>query len=861
MDLLPSGTVTFLITDLSDFTKQMEANQASAKAAVDEHVRHIEEITSRHAGSPFKLVGDAVLASFPGADGALKAALEIRETISSLRWPDGSLMQIKICIVTGEAVADRGDYLAPSLNRGSRVISAISGGQIVTFSLTANLLRSSLPSGVELISLGHRAFRSCPEDEFFEVATRTHQSRGWRDQAEIPRKGNLPPHPREFVGRKLELEELLEKLDTPDQRLISIVGLGGMGKTRLSIELGHRKQDQFRDGVWLVECSDLDSGESLAREIATVIGLGDSAEVGWERLAGGLRHGDLLLILDCFEGLIGEGVHLAELIHSCPGIRILLSSRSPLGVLEEFVYNLPPLSCDGDKKSEAVALFVSSAKHASHRFKLTSDNRDDVVRIVERMGGVPLGLQIAAALLADISPKDLLDEFPSVLDIQNPAAQNNRHQSLRHVIATSLTLVPGTARDLLCRLAVFSGSFSREDVHAVCPLPDGQNHLQLLTRLTSHSLVQRDEQKGRTIYRLLDSVREHVTALSLDDGSRALRCQDRVRHARRFADEAAEVSELMQGGRWQAGIELLSFRVANFKSAVRFAVECGEDEMVMEFCRRLARVYFAAGYWSEFEELAVRGLALARQRENREMEQQMLGILGAFAAWNSQPHLAIKRWEERLQICQSLGDLLAGTDACIDIAMTLRAQGRLAAAKKSLASGLRYLKGLPSDDPRVSLMYAKAHALAARVALDEERIDLAQRNNAMALKYEQRASVSHDEFSVPLSLAKIEQALGDSDKAASILLATVLKALEGERLYELALAAAALSELSHGGRALLWAQVCVGIHGELGSRELRQAQERERQLRTYSEQSGAKQWRSILEFLLNDNSPSDKRLP
>jgi predicted ATPase len=520
--------------------------------ALERHDRVVRAAMEAHGGVVFATGGDGFAVAFSRAGDAVAAAADAQVSLSRLEGPIG--IRVRMGIHTGEAVERDGDYFGPVVNRTARLMAAGHGGQVLCSGVTAGIVADSLPEGWSLVDLGVHRLRD------LSVAERVHQFGpeglsqsfpGLRSLDVFP--GNLPVQPTVFVGREREVADLSACL--LEARVVTLTGVGGVGKTRLGLQVAAEVLPRFRDGAWLVELAGVVSPDGVREAAASALGIssGPTAAPG---LVEYLRTSELLLILDNCEHLLAPVASLVEqVVRSAPGIRVLATSREGLGVAGEHVRTVPslelpdPLASPGQMAACAgVRLFVQRAGEADASFRFTDGDAPAMAELCRRLDGIPLAIELAAARVPALTPAEIaahLDQRFKLLSGGRRAAVS-RHQTLHNAIEWSYQLLDPNEQTVLDRLAVFAGGFDLPAAHAMATSddPDAPDVLDILIGLVAKSLVVADTYGGSTRYRLLETVRdfgwEHLRAQgdSQDVGRR---------HAQHFAEFARQAGAGLRG--------------------------------------------------------------------------------------------------------------------------------------------------------------------------------------------------------------------------------------------------------------------------------------------------------------------------
>ena len=520
----PAGAVVFLFTDIEGSTVRWERHPEAMRSAVARHDAVMREAMARHQGTVFKTLGDAFCVAFPEARPALAAAVDAQRALAAEDFSAVDGIRVRMALHAGQADLRGGDYLGPSVIKAGRLMSAAHGRQIILSGVTAELLAGELPGTVSLIDLGPHWLRDLAHPEpILQVAADGLQADFPALRTLVPKPNNLPQPMTSFIGREAEVAELKSLLER--YRLVTLVGSGGLGKTRISLKVGGDLLTTFRDGVWLVELAPLTDGQLLGEQVAALFGLRvQGVRSAIDTVVDYLKDKQLLLILDNCEHLVAESARLAsDLLRSCPGVRLLASSREGLAVTGEYAYRMPSLTVpprtDGITAGQAldygsVRLFVERAQAAVADFRLTDETAPAVAEICRRLDGIALAIELAAPRVRMLHPSALLarlkDRFRLLTGGDRTALP--RQQTLRALIDWSYNLLNEVERAAMRRLSVFAGSWTLDaatEVIAGDPIEDWEV-FDLLASLVEKSLVTTDATGSEIRYRFLESTRAYA---------------------------------------------------------------------------------------------------------------------------------------------------------------------------------------------------------------------------------------------------------------------------------------------------------------------------------------------------------------
>jgi predicted ATPase/class 3 adenylate cyclase len=542
---LPSGTVTFLFTDIEGSTRLWDEHPDEMREALARHDELVRAAIESHGGYVVKTTGDGFHAAFGTADAGVVAAVAAQRALDDEAWPLPAPLRVRMGLHTGAASIRDGDYFGSSLNRAARLMGVAHGGQIVCSQATADLARDTIAEGLTLADLGEHRLRDLSRPErVFQVCARGLAGEFAALTSIDAFPGNLPLQVSSFVGREREVERVGAALE--ESRVVTLTGVGGVGKTRLALQVAADVLPRFREGAWLVELAAVRDPDGVVDAFAAVFGL--SARTGQtieEVLLDFLNAKQLLLVVDNCEHLLDAVADLVDEISStCARVVVLATSREGLALDGERMVAVPTLAAPEPDAgvetigaADAVQLFVDRACAADDRFALTDENASAVAQVCGRLDGMPLAIEIAAARVTAMSPTDLASALDRRFDVLAGGRRRavKRQQTLRATIDWSYDLLDEPHQRLLARLSVFASGCTREATEAVCtgaPIEE-RAVLGLLTDLVDRSLVIAERGGLDTRYRLLETIREYAEErLAEHDETELLRDG----HARYYAD-------------------------------------------------------------------------------------------------------------------------------------------------------------------------------------------------------------------------------------------------------------------------------------------------------------------------------------
>ena len=523
---LPSGMVTLLFTDIEGGIGLWEADREAMTKASARHDRVVREQIEAAGGRVVKTVGEAFRTVFADPYAALASAVAIQRAAGSELWPPGLLVRVRMALHSGACVERDGDYFGPVANRADRLLAVGHGGQVLVSEAAYELLAGRLPGGIGFRDLGEHRLKDLGRAERVFEVTGPGLAGGFgrlRSLDDPALRHNLPSQPTSFVGRAAELAEL-RSLVSGRSRLVTIAGPGGIGKSRLALQVAAEALDGAGDGVWLVELAPVAEPELVTRTVAAVLGIREEpGRLILDTLVDAIGDRHLLVVLDNAEHVLGAAAKLADaLMRSCPQAYLLVTSREPLGISGEHIFRIPPLTVPPADLAapgllaafESVQLFAERAAMYRQGFALDDANAAAVAAVCVRLDGIPLALELAAARLGSLSAPEIASRLDQRFRLLTGGSRTAlpRHQTLRALIDWSYDLLNPEEQMVLGRLSVFAGGWTLAAAEAV-NAGSGTGEwpvLDQLAALVDKSLVQAEEMHGSTRYRLLETVRQYA---------------------------------------------------------------------------------------------------------------------------------------------------------------------------------------------------------------------------------------------------------------------------------------------------------------------------------------------------------------
>jgi predicted ATPase/class 3 adenylate cyclase len=565
----PSGIVTFLFTDIEGSTRRWEADATQMHAALDAHDRVLREAIEKYSGWLFKHTGDGVCAAFGSPRAAVDAAVAAQHSLE---------LPVRMGIATGEAETRDGDYFGVVLNRAARVMSAGHGGQLLLDGLTADLL-----SGVDLLDLGSHRMRDIAKPvRLFQVSAPGVHDEFPPLKTADPAPGNLRLPPTRLIGREDDVADLGEAVRT--HRLVTLTGVGGVGKTRLALEVGTRAATDFADGGWLVEFAAITDPAAVPEAVAAVLGITQQPGLSLaDSVAAALEGRHRLLVFDNCEHVLDAVADMVEAILAASNtVRVLATSREGLRVPDEQLRPVPPL----EVSPSASILFVERAHAVAPAISLVTE-MDAVAEICRRLDGIPLAIELAASRMQSMTVLELRERLDDRFRLLVGSRRGlERHQTLRHAVQWSYDLLDDAEASLLQRCSVFAGGFDLAAACAVSGVGDEYAVFDLLDSLVRKSLVVAGRACGRTRFSMLETIRQFAEDQLAYSGAAD---ETRAIHARFFAIQSSDMLEVWDGPRQRETYDWLTTELANLRAAFRWAADRGELDTS-------ATIAFSAGY-------------------------------------------------------------------------------------------------------------------------------------------------------------------------------------------------------------------------------------------------------------------------
>ncbi len=699
MQSLPTGTVTFLFTDIEGSTRLTQELRDGWPPILQRHNELLHRAIEDNGGVVIGSEGDGMFAAFSSAPRSIGAAVEAQRSLAAETWPEGVSVRVRMGLHTGEGTVSGDSYAGIDVHRAARIAAAGHGGQVLVSAATRMLAEGSLPDGVGFEDLGEHRLKDLSRPEHISQLTVDGLDASFpavRSLDEVP--NNLPTQLTSFVGRDRELGEAARLLE--ESRLLTLTGPGGTGKTRLSLQLAADATEQFRDGVYFVPLGPIGEASLVLPTIAQAAGIGDLGARPLEKLAEQLSGKRVLLVLDNFEQVLDAAGDIGELLTRLPGMKILATSRSPLHVYGEQEYAVPPLAlpdADGQLGVEAlsqfasVALFVERAMSVRPGFAVDASNAPSIAQICVRLDGLPLAIELAAARVKVLSPQAILARLGDRLSLLAGGSRNlpERQQTLRGAIDWSHDLLDERDRIVFARFSAFAGGGDVDALQrvALSAWPGGDadapDALEALDSLLDKSLVrQMMGADGDPRFGMLETIREYATERL---NEREPDAETRVRHAEYYLELAEGLAAGIFGEDQRASLDTFEREHDNLRAAIGFTISTGRAELAMRLLAASWRFWQMRGYLAEGRERADRVLAMPGTEDHPEALLRALDAAGGIAYWRAELDQAFSWYEAQAEQARALGDRKAEAEALYNQSMSIAIEPSQADRARALA--------------------------------------------------------------------------------------------------------------------------------------------------------------------------------
>lgn len=634
----PRGTVTFLFTDIEGSTRLLQEIGGAYPVVLADQKALLLQAAEAHGGHLVDSAGDGLFFAFSRASDALAGTVAAQRALAAHPWPEGVAVRVRMGVHTGEPVVAGTDYVGLDVHRAARISDAAHGGQILVSEVTRQLVGDELPAGVTLIDLGeHRLKDLVRPERLYQV-----RANGLSDSFPPLRaagrisRSNLPARATRLIGRDEDLDSIQALLLRDDVRLLSLTGTGGTGKTSLAVEVATRCEARFADGAVFVPLAPVHEPALATDAIAQALGVEARArqEIG-EAIADHLRDRRLLLVLDNFEHILDAAPLVAALVNACPHITVLVTSRFALRLSMEREFPVPPLRMPDRSASlatarlqayPAVELFVQRAVAVKPGFGLDDDGAVAVAEICNRLDGLPLAIELAAARIKLFSPRALLARLDRRLELLSGGARDlpDRHRTLRHAIGWSYDLLEPGEQAVFRRLAVFAGGCTVESAEAVCAAAGGPAlpAIDGIAALIDKSLLRQDPgEEDEPRFVMLETVREFALE-KLEEANEAQ--VTRQAHADFLIALAGAAAPELRAEKQHIWLPRLERERDDFAAAFAWIVETGDTHRALRLAAALCRFWIIRGLHKEGRRHLRAVLGLPRDHDDAPLRARVL---------------------------------------------------------------------------------------------------------------------------------------------------------------------------------------------------------------------------------------------
>jgi predicted ATPase/class 3 adenylate cyclase len=701
---LPTGTVTFLFTDIEGSTRLLHHLRDRYVPLLEEHHSLMRAAFEPRGGREVDTQGDAFFVAFARAADAVAAAVAAQRAFLAHSWPEGVTVRVRMGMLTGEPTLASTGYVGVDVHRAARIAATGYGGQILLSQTTCELVGLELPPETSLRDLGFHHLKDLLQPERIYQVVHPELPSDFpplKSLDSLP--NNLPQQLTSFIGREREMAEVQQLLKST--KLLTLTGAGGCGKTRLSLQVAANLLEEYPNGVWLVELAPLTDPALVPQTIMSALGVHE--ELGQSVLAtltDYLKSRKLLLVLDNCEHLLAACSNVAAaLLRACPSLQILATSRECLGVPGETIWRVPSLSLPALPRRpsagknlaatlvqyEAVRLFIDRSTAMRPSFAVSDENALAVAQICRRLDGIPLALELAAARVKVLSVEQIAQRLDDRFRLLTGGSRVllPRQQTLRALIDWSYDLLSEAERLLLRRVSVFAGGFSLEAAEAVCA-GDGLEEyevLDLLTQIVDKSLVLSEEQGQEVRYRLLETIRQYGEEHLRGSGDEAVL---RGRHRDWYLQLAEQAEPELRGPEQAMWLDRLETEHDNLRAALTWSVERGEAEAGLRLGAALELFWSVRGYLVEGRKWLTELLALPEARAPTAPGVQALQGVGVLAYQQGEYDAARSYIEESLSIGRDLGEAVGIADSLCLLGDVALAQGSYPEARSLFEESL-----------------------------------------------------------------------------------------------------------------------------------------------------------------------------
>jgi len=726
---LPTGTVTFLFTDIEGSTKLVQALGDRYAEVLSTHRQIVRSAIEREGGTEVGTEGDSVFAVFPTAAAGIAATATAQRAIDAAAWPAGTHVRVRMGLHTGEGRLGGENYIGLDVHRASRIAAAGHGGQVIVSESTRTLAEGALPPGTQLRELGaHRLKDLANPERLFQLDIMGLPVEFPALRSLDARANNLPIQLTSFVGRQAEIAAVGELLD--HARLVTLTGPGGAGKTRLALQVAAERLMQHSDGVFFVELAPITETAMVPSAIAVTLRLREATDRPvLDTVTDALRDRDMLLVLDNFEQLQDAAPAVATILAAAPKLRVLVTSRGRLHVRGEEEYPVPPLRIPDAahlptitelSQYEGVLLFIERARTARRDFEVTAASAPAIAEIVARLDGLPLAIELAAAKSRILTPDAILGRLGSRLAFLRGGARDlpARQQTLREAIDWSYQLLAAPDQARLRRLGTFVGGFTIAAAEELLSQDEpGVDAVEALESLADQSLIRRLQgEHGEHRLAMLETIREFALERLAEAGEMD---ELRRRHAQLMLATIERLEPRLASS--SEALDAVTHDHDNLRAALAWAIETGDADLGLRLGYASWRFWQRRGHLREGRSWFERLLAIPGAEAPTAARAKGLTGAAGIAYWQNDYPAAIAWYEEAEAIVRALGDRVWLADALYNTGTTAALVGDLASVTARLAEGTEIGRELGDDSILGRFLQAAGYMAFMGDRLDEAR--------------------------------------------------------------------------------------------------------------------------------------------
>jgi predicted ATPase/class 3 adenylate cyclase len=773
----PLTTFTVLFTDIEGSTALWEEHPDAMHVALIRHDAILRASIEEPGGVVFRTLGDSFCATFDSPDAALAAVVLAQQRLAAESWPPEAVIRVRMGLHTGPCIERDGDFFGPVVNRTARLECAAHGGQSVLSEATAELVTTELLEQVELRDLGlHRLKDLGRAEHVFQVTVP-----GLRtdfpplrslENPDLP--NNLPEQVTTFIGRETELTEIRALIE--QARLVTLVGSGGSGKTRLALQVAAESLDGTGAGVWLVELAGVTDADLVLASMLSALGIREKpGQPLFETLVEAIGSRSILVVLDNCEHVIAEVASIVDrFLRACPQLHLLATSRETLAIDAEWTYRVPSLALPAPEDDtadalsfDAVQLFIDRARQHQPGFTADAVNLPIILDLCRRLDGIPLAIELAAVRLRSMAVADILRHLGNRFQLLTGGSRTAlaRQQTLRATVDWSYDLLTSDEAAVLRHLSVFAGGFTVEAAEAVCVSDTiaSFSFLNILASLSDKSLVQADIGEA-TRYHLNETIRQYASERLAEDGSAVLP-RAREAHARFYLALSELAAPYLTGGDQTQWLDVLEIERENLRVTIGlFLDDDAHQTDALRLCIALRRFWFARGYWNEGSEFLAAALGLSDggtatpAGADRALRASALMAAGQLWTRRSMHAEAEHLFQEGLELGRSTHNDELIAESLMGIAWAAFSLGQRDDAVPLMDEALDHAR-LASNPQLLGVV------LERRASINFGDLDIARANYAEALVYLRQAEDLFNIGIVENNLADLELILGNTENA------------------------------------------------------------------------------------------------